>query len=1035
MPNWTKEQQDAIDMEGSNIIVSAGAGSGKTAVLTARVLRKLKEGIRIDELLILTFTKAAAAEMKERIRTSIKKEKDLKEQLDYIDAAYITTFDSFALSIVKKYHDLLNVSKDILVLDEPLIQTFKKHALEEIFEDSYQEGNREFCKLIEDFCKRDDANIKEMILKVSKKLDLLPNKKEYLETYERIHFKSEKIEEDVSSYISYLKEKILDFHHELEHFSTYVDGEYIEKCEAIFNPLWQANTYEEMVNAKSLSLPRLKKGSEEEVKQKKEQLNDLWKSFKETLIYENSEEMKETIFMTKDYVHAVIELLLKLENKVSTYKREKDAYEFTDIALLATELVQNHKEVKEELKNHFKEILIDEYQDTNDLQETFVREISNQNIYMVGDIKQSIYRFRNANPHLFKTKYDTYSKLQDGRKIDLNKNFRSRKEVLENINYLFENIMDEEFGGADYRTSHEMAFGNLTYLEEGLTNQNYNFEVYKYPYEKKNLYKQEEIEAFIVAKDIKEKIENHYQIFDKESKMLRDITYSDCVILMDRGTNFDLYKRIFEYYQIPLTLYRDESLTKEADVFVLKNILKLLNKIKKKEFDEELDYCYVSIARSFLFSCKDSDILEVLMEKRMKEEKIYQKALEIVKDYDHLTINEILERVLHSFEFYPKLITIGGVKEAKIRLEYIFNMGESLSHLGYTIYDFTDYLEEMIQESEDIKYSTGTNNGDTCKIMTIHKSKGLEYPICYFTGLYKKFNMKEMKERFFYDTKYGIVTPYYKEGIGTTFYKELVEEEMIKEEISEKIRLFYVALTRAKEKMIFVTSMKEEREMEKENGVISSMIRRKYRSFDDIFSSIAPLLVPYTKDISFEELNLNKDYLRNKKQKEWKKVQKNGPSFIKREHAISNPDMEETHFSKETYSLLTKKEKKNMEFGTKMHEVLEYFDMKHPNFDGMDPFIKEKLRMFIENPILQDLEHANIYQEYEFYEEGSTHGVIDLLLEWEDHIFIIDYKLKNLKEEAYKKQLKGYGNHIEKITGKKVRLFLYSLLTGEIEEI
>lgn len=1036
MPNWTKEQTEAIELEGTNIIVSAGAGSGKTAVLTTRVQRKLKEGVNINELLILTFTKAAASEMKERIRTNIKKEESLKKQLDYIDSAYITTFDSFALSIVKKYHDLLNVSKSISVMDETIGNTLKRTFLEEIFEEFYKEKEPHFLKLISDFCLRDDEEIKKMILDLSKKLDLLPNKKEYLETYVGTYFRNEKIEEFISDYVSLIKEKITVFERQLQRFSTYVDGDYMEQLEAIFSPLFSASTYKDIYELKLLKFPNLPRGTEEEVKEKKSELVDAFKEITLLCSYQNEEEMKEDYLLTKDYIIAIIKLLLELDFRVKSYKKEHDSYEFSDIALLAIEVVKNHVEVKEELKHAFKEILIDEYQDTSDLQETFISFIANHNVYMVGDIKQSIYRFRNANPYIFKKKYDAYSKKEDGLKIDLNKNFRSRKEVLDNINYLFDYWMDDQIGGASYRESHQMIFGNETYLKEGKTEQNYDFEIFNYPFEKGFPYQKDEIEAFIIARDIQKKVEGHYQIFDKKNGALRDIRYSDFSILIDRGTSFPLYKKIFEYLQIPLTVYRKEKITNEVDIYVFKNILKIILKIKKEEFDQEFQYCFISIARSFLFEMKDDEILKIFIDHSFKNTKIYELAKSLSDSYDVYTCPQMVTDILNYFSFYEKIILLGDVDKAFVRFEYLENMAENLSQLGYSLEDFTNYLEQMIKTDSDIRYDANIISSDSCKIMTIHTSKGLEFPICYFAGLSNLFNKQEIQERFSYNSKYGIVTPYYKEGIGSLFLKELIKKNYYEEEISEKIRLFYVALTRAKEKMIFIASLPEDGEIEKEEGIVLSSVRLGYRSFQDMLKSVLPMLKNYRVEINLDEISLTKDYLLTKEMIGYDTLKTKNSKFEFGELHYEEIKEEEHHFSKEISHFVTIEEAKNMEFGTKLHEILEHLDLKHPNLEMVPVSYRSFIQPFLFLPFMKTIDNANVYQEYEFYDsENALHGIIDLLIEWEDKIFIIDYKLKNIKDDAYQKQLNGYRTYIEKKTGKPVSIYLYSILKHQLEKI
>ena len=613
MPSWTKEQSLAINEEGNNIIVSAGAGSGKTAVLSERVIRKLKGGVHINELLLLTFTKAAAAEMKQRIRKKIAKEESLLPELDMIDASYITTFDSFALSVVKKYHYLLNISPNVNIIDEAVITIKKEEIMDKIFENKYLNNDKLFLHLIDDFCVKDDKNIQKEILAISNKLDMLPNKREYLTNYIEENFKDTKIEEDINKYLELIKKERDKIEGICNELSSYFDSDYMNKLYESLNNLLNADSYDEIKASINVSMPRIPKGTSDEGKKVKEKLSDIIKNLGKMCVYENVEYIKKTILLTKDYVRAIIDIILEFDNEINKFKFDNDAYEFNDIALLSIKLVREFPEVREEIKNSFNEIMIDEYQDTNDLQEEFISYISNKNVYMVGDIKQSIYRFRNANPNIFKTKYDNYSLNNGGIKIDLNKNFRSRKEVLENVNLMFNLIMSDLIGGADYISTHQMVFGNNTYINEGNTNQNYNIDILEYDYDKDSGFTMEEIECFIIADDIKKKVESHYQVFDKDELILRDIKYSDFAILIDRSSTFDLFKKIFEYKQIPLNILKEEKMNNDKDVYVLNNLLKFIIKIANREYDTTFKYLFVSLMRSFIINETDNNIFKCFM--------------------------------------------------------------------------------------------------------------------------------------------------------------------------------------------------------------------------------------------------------------------------------------------------------------------------------------------------------------------------------------------------------------------------------------
>jgi len=1022
MPKWTNEQLAAINKSGTNIIVSAGAGSGKTAVLSERVLRILKEGTHIDELLVLTFTNAAAAEMKERIRKKIKENKELIEELDLIDSAYITTFDSFALSTLKKYHYLLNISPNVSIIDESIINIEKNKFLEEIFDEYYNKEDKRFVNLITTFSTKDDETIKKAILEISKKLDLKTDKESYITNYIKGNFNEEKIKNNKKKYENLIINKKNEINDLMEELSLELDGTYIEKLNDSLINLLNSNSYDDIKINLEIKLPSLPKGSSDNVKEIKENINKIIKELK-SLTELSISEIKENILSTKEYVEIILEIIEKLDKKVNDYKFKYDIYEFNDIAKLSIKIVKENEKIKNELKNKFKEILVDEYQDTSDIQEEFINLIENNNVYMVGDIKQSIYRFRNANPYIFKNKYDMYSKNINGIKIDLNKNFRSREEVLDNINIIFNKIMDDTIGGANYKESHNMIFGNNTYNETGKVDNNHNMEIISYEDTKE--YKKEEIEAFIIANDIEDKIKNKYQVFDKDKQVLRNIEYSDFVILMDRTTNFDTYKQIFTYKNIPLIQIKDEKMNDEIDLYVIKNLIKLVLKVKEKNLDTEFKYLFISIARSFLFNIDDNIIYEIFKNETFKENIIYKLIEEIINDYDNLTPKLLLDNLLDKFDYYNKLLTIKNIESSLIRISKLKEYASNLETLGYTIEDYSNYLEELIENDYEMKYSLNEGNTNGVKIMTIHKSKGLEYHICYYSGLYKTFNISDIKERFTYDNKYGIITPYFKEGIGETIYKPLMKENYIKEEISEKIRLFYVALTRAKEKMILVEPKKEVIEK-----TLNSNIKNKYRSFKDILDSIKFNIIDFYNEKTIESVNIDKNYKVNKNNNIINVIPTNNIKVEEKNIQIDKQLLKENTYSKKQDNLITQTIKENMEYGKQIHEIFEFADFKNNTNEEIEKllndFDKEKLK------------NANIIKEYEFIyekEKEEYHGIIDLLIEYEDYIDIIDYKLKDINDIEYLNQLKGYKEYIENLTNKKTNIYLYSIINDTLKEL
>lgn len=1033
---WTDEQWNAIYDKGHNIIVSAGAGSGKTAVLSERVIENLKSGMSIKEVLLLTFTKAASLEMKTRIRNKIKKNPSLSKELSLIDEAYITTFDSFALSIVKKYHYILNISPNVSIIDGSLIRIKKKEILTNIFDKYYENRNEKFLKLISDFCIKDDKEIFDSILSIYSKIDLKYNKNEYLDNYINEYFNIDRINNDIKDYEKLLMSKFEELDYLIEDMSYYIDSDYITNLRLSISNLMHSKTYDEIVSNLSVEIPRLPKGSTDEVKEKKELINDVIKNIKSLCTYKNREEIMSSILSTKEYKEVIIDILKDFDKYVMAYKYENDIYEFTDIANLAIKLVKENISVKEELKSSFKEIMIDEYQDTNDLQEILINMISDNNVYMVGDIKQSIYRFRNANPDIFKEKYNKYSNHIGGEKIDLNKNFRSREEVLNNINLLFNKVMDESIGGADYIKSHQMIFGNKSYIKKGKTLQNYDFELYSYMYDKKSEYSKEEIEAVIIAKDILSKVKGNYQIFDKDTSVLRNAEYSDFVILMDRTTNFDLYKKIFLYLGIPLELYKDETMNEDTDIIVLNNLIKFTIKLDTGIYDKELEYLFTSVMRSFLCESTDEKIFDTIKNKTILTSPLANKVRKI--KLNNKSSYEIINDLINEFDFYNKLITIGNESASSVKLNSILSNAKTTSSIGYDINSFSEYLDNVIKEKIDIKYTIHSGVSNSVKIMTIHKSKGLEFPICYFSGLYKPFNISDIKEKFTYSNKYGIITPYFDEGVGETIYKHLLKNDYLKEEISEKIRLFYVALTRAKEKMILVMPY-EEIVNGKESDLVSNVVRSKYKSLLDIVSSTLVSLTKYVTVIDYNKSGITKDYSLLIKKDFKSGIEKSTEVLNVNELLVENETLIDKHYSKENNKLITSDVKKNMKFGKYVHEVLEYFDLKKKDYSYIkDEFIKNKIISFSNLPIFDNVNEANIFHEYEFiYTLNNTkyHGVIDLMLEYPSHIDIIDYKLSDVTDINYISQLNGYKEYISSITKKPVNVYLYSIINEKISSL
>ncbi len=1037
MPRWTKEQEEAIYTSGKNIIVSAGAGSGKTAVLSERVLHKIEEGTHVNELLILTFTRAAADEMKDRIRKKISGKEELKKELTLLNSSYITTFDSFALSVVKKYHYLLNITDNINITDESIVKIQNKKILDEIFERSYK--NIRFQELIKKYCIKTDKVLKENILSIALKIDGFIDPFGFIDNVYNNFFNENNVDNLLKTYESIINDLKKTIELEIENMSLYFDSDYIEKVnDAVYNIL--NADIDELHLYSTVKLPTVPRGSSEEAKASKDSLKKACDKLLSYGNYGTINDIKNDIYSTKDTVLTILDIIKEFLLEIEKYKKENDIYTFNDISKLSIKILKENENIREELKSSFKEIMIDEYQDTNDVQETFIGMISNNNVYMVGDIKQSIYRFRGSNPEIFKEKYSNYSKDIGGYKIDLIKNFRSRSEVLDNINKIFCLIMDYNLGSAEYSVSHQMVYGNTAYDTEKVNGFNYNFRVLEYlNKQKESGFSDIEVEIFTIAKDIKNKLDNNFQVFDKEDGKLRNATYNDFVIILDRSKYFDDFKKIFEYFDIPLTILKDGKLNSTTDILLIKNLVDFIIKIKEDVYDIDFKYDFISIARSFLYEYSDEYIFDIVTNNKIKETTIYNDLSTLSDKLNSYTSSLLFNDILDVTDFYNKLNKVGDYEEVNVRLKTINSLSSSLSSLGLSIMDFRDYLTDIIENDEDIKYATYTKEGNSVKILTIHKSKGLEYPICYFADLDHEFNTSELKDKFIVDKKYGLIVPSNLGEIDNSLLKEMYKYDFNREEVSEKIRLFYVALTRAREQMIIVLPDRETRTLEKNNdGVIEEIRRLSFNKLSSFIYGIKNYLYSYFEQIDIEKLGLTKNYLYHKKivQETLNNIKDN---INVEEINIENEVVEEKHFSKETNKIITKEENDLMKFGTKVHEIFELLDFRNIDLSLVDnKFIRNKVEKFLSNDLLKNISNANIYKEYEFIynkDNNEYHGIIDLMLEYDNHIDIIDYKLKSITDENYIKQLNGYKEYIEKISNKNVSTYLYSILDEKVLQI
>lgn len=1007
---YTDEQLEAITTPVYNTMISAGAGSGKTKVLTQRVFNHLANNIDVDRLLVLTFTNAAAAEMKQRVIKLLVEDNSLDQsiknnQLNKIDSAYIMTFDAYSLFLVKKYHQLLNVDKDIDIADSNIINGITDKYLDEIFEEQYV-SNDVFKDIISKYCVKDDDAVKEFVKDLNKKLDLIYDRDSFITKYNNTFFSDNHLNNELDNYTLLLLQKLKQVDVLLNEISELDDiNRYFTCWEGINN----LNSYEE-VRSYVANISAVRKKNKEEYDEDalilKDKIKDIIKKINELTKYDKTTLFND-VLINKDYVNCLLDLAEELNRRINIYKKENNFYDFIDIAKLAIEVVDKNDEIRESIKNNFYEILIDEYQDTSDIQELLISKISNNNVYVVGDIKQSIYRFRYANPDIFRKKYEDYSNNVGGKKIDLTNNFRSRFEVLRDINLFFNKTMSSSVGGADYTRGHQLIAGNLSYLKD----EKYTCEILSY--DKQKGIDSAYIEAQLIADDIKSRV-NTFKLKDH----LCD--YRDITILMDRSSKFDVFKEVLTANSIPTFIETEERMSESDLLTVIRSIFKLLVNYDK--------HAYISLERSFLCDTSDEDIFNNITNNQIFTSPTYIKINDIKTNIDTKTISNILDEIMESFDVYSKLVKIKDVHTSNVKIDYLYQLANNLNNLGYTYKDFNDYLVDVFDREDDIKFRIGSEVENAVRITNYHKSKGLEYNVVYYPCLSYDFNQQDKKGDFLFDKNHGIIMPAFinNRGLRDTFIKELYKYNYDLEDIGEKIRLFYVALTRAKEKMIIVNCFDDKIEPADTNldDVTKASIKNYSSMLTYIMNDLSDFII--NKDIpEIKENIIQKDLFTT--------LTKSNKLILKPNIEVIPTEVTTSHFSKQA-GLITKDILDKMELGTKIHYYLEMLDFKNPDYTNVDNKYINKIKAFIDSPLLENIKEAKIFKEYEFMDDGK-HGFIDLLLEYEDKIVIIDYKTKTIDDVHYDEQLNGYRTYVESLTSKPVYCYLYSIIDGTYREV
>ena len=902
--SWTTEQQQVIDLRNRNILVSAAAGSGKTAVLVERIVKIITDKnhpVDIDHLLIVTFTNAAAAEMRERIGNAIEKALDeqpgnehLLRQLTLIHNAQITTIDSFCLYVVRNHFHEIDLEPNFRIGDEGELKLLREDVLGRVLEQNYEEPSEAFSDFVEGYASgRTDVALNEMILQLYEFSRSYPWPEKWLDSFVGAYRIETREELDRAEWLAPLTENICFVLKDCEQLLKQAlaitqqdDGpDMYEKAVQSdlekYEGLSRLTSFCELSGALSdIKYDRLasSRGFEgdpdklELVKSLREQAKDVVKKLCKQYFFCSPEMMIEQLERTEPMLEEVVRLTKQFADEFAAAKRRKNLVDFHDVEhfalqILVDEETEKAKKTAEEFRDTFEEIMIDEYQDSNEVQETLLRSISREergenNIFMVGDVKQSIYRFRLARPELFMKKYDSYS-LEESttQRIDLHKNFRSREEVLTCTNDIFYKIMVRSLGNVEYDAEAALYPGASYPVSADFTPEILLADSNDELLEDTELSDKKTLEAKIVAEEIRHLMKTQ-PVTDKATGELRAARYSDIVILLRSLSGWaDSLVEVLNGNGIPAHTVSSTGYFSTVEVQTVLSMLRLLDnprqdipmaavlrspmagltdeelavlrledgsvpfheavlelaeglyeedgqkEISDSEADSEADQKQGRNADGK----KEDDIETTAHRKLLKFYKKYRQLRQLVPD---TPIHELIEIILREtgYGHYVAAMPAGSRRTANLNM--LLEKAAAYEKTSYKgLFHFVRYIDEL--QKYDVDFGEADmvgENEDVVRIMSIHKSKGLEFPIVIVSGMGKNFNKQDTRSKMVLHPELGIGLDYMdgkKRIKSPTIAKKAIAKQIELENLGEELRVLYVALTRAKEKLILTGTLKD----------------------------------------------------------------------------------------------------------------------------------------------------------------------------------------------------------------------------------
>lgn len=1093
---WTEDQQIAIETIGQDTLVSAAAGSGKTAVLVERIIRKIiDKHINIDELLVVTFTNASAKEMKERIHNRIIHElkqdpanTHLQRQLNKIHLAEISTLHRFCLNLIERYYYTIDLDPTFRTGNDEEMVLLLMQAIDDVLEEAYHHLSHDQLKLVMHMTsERSDDKLRNLLVKLYYVAIANSNPEQWLASLSEPYRTAHSEDENFKRLNAFIGEQARHAQALIKRAEDNCVIETFDKTLVYLQEIYDSLTLSESIDDKFSQLQSIKIGTKPRVSTKddidakvlNDAISDDLKTVKsivknmQSMMYASPQEMAEDLNAMYGEVKALTDLTALVIDRFSTLKRERKVIDFNDYEHFALEILfkdNQPTEIALNLRNQYHEILVDEYQDTNSVQESIIQAIkqhptSEGNLFMVGDVKQSIYKFRQAEPELFLQKYADFKANNTGKVVELSKNFRSRQSVINDTNAIFERIMDNTVGDIDYNEEQKLYYG-APYDEAAQTTECHIIN--------KEHIEIENPESHFIAQKIKHIIE-HEQVYDSKTKTYRNATYKDIAILERSFSNAVSHMQVLKAYQIPFHVSSREGYFKTDEIDTILSFLRVIDNPLQ-------DIPLAGVLRSIIYQFTSEELAEIrnsdtsiylyqnLLQYQMngKQENLRYKVKQVISDmndyrskYQSLSVSSLLKYIYQDTHFVDKYALLAGGIQRTANLKKLLNLADNFEQSSYRgVFQFIRYIDNMLEHKKDFgEVNVISDEADVVRMMTVHASKGLEFPFVIYSALNKKFNLRDVSADVLVDQHLGLSLDYFDMAEQISFpvmLSGIFKHQIKLSQISEELRLMYVAFTRAREKLILLGTIKNRDALEKFMHVAFD---EKLDSFYRMQATtplqfILPAIMQPGQSINSIQLNIVESIDANVSEEEndehhsiseinwltqlanyqypysneFSLPTKESVSDIKKaeaddeittwtyvnEYRLGKKDFDRPEFMSEV-------KKTAQEKGTLMHLVMQHLPLKKMTTDELKLFLNElverklisvediqdiniqHIAKFMESPIFSKMMQADeIYHELPFvigkqyltdaHPEQLIQGMIDCVFKYNNQYYLLDYK-------------------------------------------